>query len=62
MKNLIILIVLLIIPACTKTVTKNNDFGLQIDIYEKSMTYEKFKQTVIDYAENASYPILTSND
>ncbi len=62
MKKLIIFTILLIIPACTKKVVKNNDLGLQIDIYEKSMTYEKFKQKVIDYAEDAPYPILISND
>ena len=60
MKYLIILIVTMILSGCTSNINKNNNAGLQIDIYKNDMTYEKFKQYVIDYAEKARYPSLTS--
>ena len=39
-----------------------NDKVLDIDIYNKEMTFEKFKETVIDYADKATYPDLTENE
>ena len=60
MKYLIILIVTMILSGCTSNINKNNNAGLQIDIYKNDMTYEKFKQKVIEYAENSPYPSLTS--
>ena len=54
------LILLLILTSCTTKMTKNSDEKLNIDIYQSDMTYEKFKQYVIDYAENAPYPSLTN--
>ena len=51
-----------ILTACTSQITNNNDLGLQIDIYKKDMNYDKFKQSVIEYAENAPYPSLIKND
>ena len=60
MKNLFILYALFFISACNSQVSNNNDKGLQIDIYKSDMTFEKFKQEVIKYAEDASYPSLTN--
>ena len=49
-----------IISSCSNKVTHNNDFNLQIDIYKKDMTYEKFKKAVIEYAEKSTYQNLTN--
>tara|TARA_Y100001970_G_scaffold275015_1_gene375695 strand:+ start:603 stop:782 length:180 start_codon:yes stop_codon:yes gene_type:complete len=54
------LILLLILTSCTTKMTKNSDEKLNIDIYQSDMTYEKFKQYVIDYADKAPYPNLSS--
>ena len=59
MKYLIILILTMILSGCTSSINKNNNAVLQIDIYKNDMTYEKFKQKVIEYAENSPYPSLT---
>ena len=53
----------LLLSACTPKVSNNNDLGFQIDIYEKGMTFEKFKQQLIEYADYASYPsLIQKND
>ena len=62
MKYLIIIFFLLLLPACANQVSNNNDLGLQIDIYKKDMTFESFKQQLIEYADIASYPSLIEND
>tara|TARA_B100000945_G_C20236640_1_gene527917 strand:- start:129 stop:317 length:189 start_codon:yes stop_codon:yes gene_type:complete len=62
MRPIFILLLLFFLQNCSTTTLKNNDKGLKIDIYEKDMTYEKFKKIVIDYAEKASFPQLTEND
>ena len=60
MRNLIIAFLLFIPISCSSKITNIKDKGLEIDIYKNDMTYEKFKQYVIDYAEKARYPSLTS--
>ena len=54
-----LIIILLILTSCISKISKNDDTKLNIDIYQSDMTYEKFKQYVIDYADKASYPNLT---
>ena len=56
----ILIITLSILTSCISSIEKNNDTKLNIDIYQSDMTYEKFKQYVIDYAEKAPYPSLTN--
>jgi len=46
--------------SCSPKLSKKNETSLNIDIYENGMTYEKFKQYVIEYAENTTYPSLTN--
>ena len=58
MKYLFILILIVTLSGCTSNIIKNNNAGLQIDIYKNDMTYEKFKQKLIEYAENAPFPSL----
>ena len=41
-------------------VFSDSDTVLNIDIYQNDMTYEKYKQHVIDYADKSPYPSLTS--
>tara|TARA_Y100001935_G_C17160940_1_gene435276 strand:+ start:97 stop:225 length:129 start_codon:yes stop_codon:yes gene_type:complete len=36
-----------------------DDKALDIDIYRSDMTYEKFKNKVLNYADRAPYPSLT---
>ena len=55
-----LIIIVFILSSCTSKLTKNNDTLLNIDIYRSDMTYEKFNQYVIEYAEKASYPSLTN--
>ena len=56
----ILIITLFILTACTTNVEKDNDTELNIDIYKSNMTFEKFKQYVIEYAEKSPYPSLTN--
>ena len=58
MKYLLFFILFSLLIACNKQVLNNNDIGLEIDIYKKNMSYEEFKQTIIEYADKASYPSL----
>ena len=60
MKYILIIFTLLTLTACSSRITNLNDNGLEIDIYQNDMTYEKFKQKVIEYAESATYPSLTN--
>ncbi len=60
MRNLSILFALCLISACNSGISNNNDKGLQIDIYKSDMTFQEFKQKVIEYAEEATYPSLTN--
>ena len=54
-----LILFLFILTSCISKVSKNNDTNLNIDIYQSDMTYEKFKQYVINYADKAPYPNLT---
>jgi len=54
-----LIIILLILTSCISKISKNDDTKLNIDIYQSDMTYEKFKQYVIDYADKAPYPNLS---
>ena len=60
MKYILIIFTLLTLTSCSSRITNLNDNGLEIDIYQNDMTYEKFKQKVIEYAENTTYPSLTN--
>ena len=60
MKYILIIFTLLTLTSCSSRMTDLNDNGLEIDIYQNDMTYEKFKQKAIEYAENATYPSLTN--
>ena len=55
-----LIIIVVFLTSCISKISKNNDVKLNLDIYQSDMTYEKFKQYVIDYAENAPYPSLTN--
>ena len=58
MKYVLSIMALFFLFSCTSQI--NTDKVLNIDIYQSDMTYEKFKQYAIDYAEKASYPNLTN--
>ena len=60
MRYLILILVLIAFLSCSNQVSNFDDKPLDIDIYNSEMTYEKFKETVIDYADKASYPSLTN--
>ncbi len=62
MKYTLILITLIFLSSCSGKTNKNNGASLNIDIYQYDMTYEKFKQYAIEYAEKATYPSLTNNN
>tara|TARA_B100001996_G_C18424622_1_gene502072 strand:- start:425 stop:607 length:183 start_codon:yes stop_codon:yes gene_type:complete len=56
----LIIVTLFVLSSCISNIEKNNDTGLNIDIYQSDMTYEKFKQYAIDYAEKSPYPNLSN--
>ena len=58
MKYVLSIMALFFLFSCTSQI--NTDKVLNIDIYQSDMTYEKFKQYVIDYADKAPYPNLSS--
>jgi len=60
MRYLILILISITLSNCSNQVSNFNDKGLEIDIYNSEMTYEKFKETVIDYADKATYPSLTN--
>ena len=59
MKYQLLIIALIFLSSCSSNID-NNDTVLNIDIYQNDMTYEKYKQYVIDYADKSPYPSLTS--
>jgi len=59
MKYQLLFIALIFLSSCASNIV-NNDTVLNIDIYQNDMTYEKYKQHVIDYADKSPYPSLTS--
>tara|TARA_B100000965_G_scaffold404671_1_gene436167 strand:+ start:338 stop:520 length:183 start_codon:yes stop_codon:yes gene_type:complete len=59
MKYQLLIIALIFLSSCSSNID-NNDTVLNIDIYQNDMTYEKYKQHVIDYADKSPYPSLTS--
>ena len=60
MRYLLLILIFITFSSCSNQVSNFNDKELDIDIYNSEMTYEKFKETVIDYADKASYPSLTN--
>ena len=58
MKYLLLILILFTLFNCSNQFSNINDNGLNIDIYGSDMTYEKFKKTITDYADKASYPSL----
>ena len=60
MKYLLLALIFVSVSNCNNQVSNFDDKGLDIDIYKKDMTYDKFKQTIIEYADKASFPNLTN--
>tara|TARA_B100001540_G_C15586087_1_gene541772 strand:- start:536 stop:718 length:183 start_codon:yes stop_codon:yes gene_type:complete len=58
MRYLLLISIIFVISHCSNQASNFNDKDLDIDIFRSDMTYEKFKKTVIDYANRASYPSL----
>ena len=58
MKHVLSIMTLFFLFSCTSQI--NTDKVLNIDIYQSDMTYEKFKQYVIEYADKSTYPSLTN--
>ena len=59
MRYFLLILIFISLANCTNQVSNFNDNELDIDIYNTEMTFDKFKKTVIDYADKASYPNLT---
>ena len=59
MKYQLLIIALIFLSSCASNIV-NNDTVLNIDIYQNDMTFEKYKQRVIDYADISPYPSLTN--
>ena len=62
MRTFLILFCFFFITSCKSQILNNNDKGLQIDIYNTDMNFEKFKKIALEYAGKAKYPSLTIND
>ena len=60
MRYIKIILILLILTGCSSYLSDENNTSLQIDIFENGMTFENFKQKVIDYANKAPYLSLTN--
>ena len=60
MRYLLLILIFITFSSCSYPIANFNDKELDLDIYNSEMTYEKFKETVIDYADKASYPSLTN--
>ena len=60
MRYLLLISIIFTLSNCSNRISNFNDKGLDIDIYRSDMTFEKFKKTVIDYADRTSYPSLTN--
>tara|TARA_Y100000590_G_C15076411_1_gene772117 strand:+ start:40 stop:222 length:183 start_codon:yes stop_codon:yes gene_type:complete len=55
----LLIIISLILPSCAPNTQKDKNVIHNIDIYQDDMTYEKYKQYVIEFAEKATFPNLT---
>ena len=62
MRLIFSMLVLTILYSCSSYTTNNADLDLDVDIYKKDMTFEKFKEIVIDYADKATYPDIKKNE
>ena len=60
MRYPLLILIFITFSSCSYPIANFNDKELDLDIYNSEMTYEKFKETVIDYADKASYPSLTN--
>ena len=60
MRYLLLVFILVTFSSCSNQVSNFNDKELEIDIYNSEMTYDKFRKTIIDYSDKASYPSLTN--
>tara|TARA_B100000214_G_scaffold50564_1_gene31869 strand:- start:6 stop:188 length:183 start_codon:yes stop_codon:yes gene_type:complete len=60
MRYSLLILIFITFSSCSYPIANFNDKELDLDIYNTEMTYEKFKETVIDYADKASYPSLTN--
>ena len=58
MKFVLSIMSLFFLLSCASQI--KSDKVLNIDIYQSDMTYEKFKQYVIEYADKSTYPSLTN--
>tara|TARA_Y100001958_G_scaffold134279_1_gene104830 strand:- start:605 stop:790 length:186 start_codon:yes stop_codon:yes gene_type:complete len=59
MKYFLLILILFSLPNCSNKMSNLDDKALDIDIYRSDMTYEKFKNKVLNYADRAPYPSLT---
>ena len=60
MRYIVILTSFIILSSCASNIKKSNDMGNNIDIYQNDMTFEKFKQYALEYAEKSQYPNLVN--
>tara|TARA_B100001123_G_C15197577_1_gene981983 strand:+ start:1056 stop:1235 length:180 start_codon:yes stop_codon:yes gene_type:complete len=57
MKYVLSITVLFFFTACSSDINRHKT--LNIDIYQHNMSFEKFKQYVMEYAEKSTYPSLS---
>ena len=57
MKYLIMIAFLIFLQSCSNKIS--NDKVFNIDIYQNDITFDKYKQYVIEYAENTDFPSLS---
>ena len=62
MRYSILILISIALSSCSNKVSNFNDKGLDIDIYNSEMTYKKFKEIVINYADEASFPSLINDN
>ena len=48
---------LIFLQSCSNKIS--NDKVFNIDIYQNDITFDKYKQYVIEYAENTDFPSLS---
>ena len=60
MRYIKIILILLILTGCNSYLSNEKNTSLQIDIFDNGMTFENFKQKVIDYANKAPFPSLSN--
>ena len=58
MRYIVIITSFIFLSSCASNIKKSNDMGNNIDIYQNDMTFEKFKQYALEYAEKSQYPNL----